>query len=131
MPKGHLHVDVLKVQHHGSDHNMSPKFAQAVSADHYIFCGNGANGNPDRQVIEQVFASRISNDPGIRARTPQAKQANRPFHFWFSTASTVPSSTTAHANFKNREALVSKLQAQSGNRLKTRFNKDTSITLQL
>jgi Metallo-beta-lactamase superfamily len=131
MPNGHLHVDVLKVQHHGSENNMSRKFARTVSADHYIFCGNGANGNPERQVIKQIFDSRISNDPDIRARAPEAQQPNRPFHFWFSTASTVPSTDISHANFKNREELVSDLKARSNNRLKTHFNKHTSIKLQL
>ena len=33
---GKLHVDVLKVPHHGAEFNMSVPFAQAVTADHYI-----------------------------------------------------------------------------------------------
>jgi len=130
MPNGHLHLDVLKVPHHGSENNMSEEFAHKVSADHYIFCGNGANGNPERKVIKELFNSRMSDNPAIRALAPQA-QDNRPFHFWFSTSSTVPSTDISNANFKDREQLVSQLKANSRNRLKTHFNKKPSIELQL
>ena len=44
---GKLHVDVLKVPHHGAEFNMSTPFAQAVTADDYIFCGNGFATNPE------------------------------------------------------------------------------------
>ena len=36
-----LHVDVLKVQHHGSEHNFKREFAKRITADHYVICGNG------------------------------------------------------------------------------------------
>ena len=128
---GYLHLDVLKVQHHGSENNMSPKFARTVSAEHYVFCGNGANGNPEDEVIQQIYDSRMSSDPTVRAQAPEA-QDNRPFHFWFSTSSQTPSeSATANKNFRATEKLVSKLKANSGKRLKTRFNKETSIVLEL
>lgn len=42
-----IHVDVLKVQHHGSEHNLDEAFCKRVTADHYIFCGNGKHQNPD------------------------------------------------------------------------------------
>jgi hypothetical protein len=42
-----LHVDVLKVPHHGSDRNVTKKFFKEVTADTYIFSGNGKHGNPD------------------------------------------------------------------------------------
>src|SRR5688572_19256388 len=47
MPNDSLHVDVLKVQHHGSENNLDVDFAAQVSADHYLFCGNGEHENPD------------------------------------------------------------------------------------
>jgi hypothetical protein len=44
---GVYHVDVLKVQHHGSARNTSRKFFSQVTADTYVFSANGTNGNPD------------------------------------------------------------------------------------
>ena len=36
---GRIHVDVLKVQHHGATANVDDAFVRAVTADHYVFCG--------------------------------------------------------------------------------------------
>jgi beta-lactamase superfamily II metal-dependent hydrolase len=79
---GHVHLDVLKVQHHGSENNLDAEFARTVSADHYVFCGNGEHGNPEPAVLDHVFDSRLGA-PELRARSPRA--AGRDFHFWFST----------------------------------------------
>ena len=79
---GLLHLDVLKVQHHGSEHNMDEDFARKVSADHYVFCGNGEHENPDLAVIDIIFNSRLG-EQSVRTLAPQAE--NRKFHFWFST----------------------------------------------
>jgi beta-lactamase superfamily II metal-dependent hydrolase len=45
--KGKLHVDVLKVQHHGSDRNTTRGFFDAITAGTYIISANGRYGNPD------------------------------------------------------------------------------------
>lgn len=78
-----IHLDVLKYPHHGSDHNITPEFTLAISADHYVFCGDGSNDNPELSVLRQVFASRIG-PASQRARSPEA--IGRPFTFWFSTS---------------------------------------------
>ncbi|CAN5285467.1 MBL fold metallo-hydrolase [soil metagenome] len=44
---GTLHVDVLKVPHHGSSRNASPEFFRTVTADRYVISANGRYGNPD------------------------------------------------------------------------------------
>lgn len=44
---GSLHVDVLKVPHHGSDRNVTKGFFRTITADTYIISGNGKHGNPD------------------------------------------------------------------------------------
>lgn len=128
---GHLHLTALKVQHHGSEKNMSPEFARTVSADHYIFCGNGQNGNPEVDVIQQIFDSRTSGDPAVRALAPETHD-DRPFHFWFSTSSATPAEgTAARANFRRAEELAANLKEESNGRLKTHFSKKPSITLAL
>jgi hypothetical protein len=53
-----LHVDVLKVPHHGSADNAAPDFFKRITATHYVFSGNGRHGNPERETIETLFAAR-------------------------------------------------------------------------
>ena len=44
---GTLHVDVLKVAHHGSDRNATRRFFRKVTADQYVISADGLHGNPD------------------------------------------------------------------------------------
>ena len=44
---GGLHVDVMKVSHHGSDRNATRKFFRLVTADTYVLSANGKDDNPD------------------------------------------------------------------------------------
>jgi hypothetical protein len=83
----HLHVDVLKYPHHGSEHNISQGFAKRITARHYVFCGDGSNTNPEISVLNQMFAARVG-PPSQRALTPEA-QNDEPFKFWFSTSPSV------------------------------------------
>lgn len=59
-PKSTLHVDVLKVPHHGSANNVTKRFFERVTADHYVLSGNGEHGNPERQTLEMILAARRS-----------------------------------------------------------------------
>jgi hypothetical protein len=72
---GKLHVDVLKVPHHGAEFNMTTAFAQAVTADHYIFCGNGFATNPEPDVIDLLVKER-------KKALPQ-----KAFTLWFNSTS--------------------------------------------
>lgn len=128
---GHLHLDVLKVQHHGSENNMSAHFARSVSADHYLFCGDGQSGNPEPRVLDQIFRSRMSDDEGIRARAPEASD-DRPFHFWFSTSVDTPAHTAqARTNFRAMDAHARDLRSRSGGRLHLHFNSGAALTVEL
>ena len=49
---GALHVDVLKVPHHGSARNSSPDFFRRVTADVNVLCADGTYDNPDSRVLE-------------------------------------------------------------------------------
>lgn len=55
---GSIHVNVLKGQHHGSDRNFTPEFFEHVTADHYVFSGNGEHGNPERATLEMLAKAR-------------------------------------------------------------------------
>lgn len=58
MTDGKLTVDVLKVPHHGSDHNVSTRFFERVQARHYVFSGNGSHGNPERATLAMLTTAR-------------------------------------------------------------------------
>jgi len=81
-PHGNLHVNVLKVPHHGSEHNTNAEFARRVTADHYVFCGNGAHHNPDPRVVTTYIESRTG--PRSR-RNANGEVANR-FKLWFNSS---------------------------------------------
>lgn len=126
---GHVHLDALKVQHHGSQHNMDIDFAKKVSADHYVFCGDGKHGNPEPSVIKIIYNSRLGKK-SVRTLALQAQ--NRKFHFWFSTASTM-----LDPKEKNRKTFiaiekeVAKLKAQANGMLETHFNANHFTVLKI
>jgi beta-lactamase superfamily II metal-dependent hydrolase len=55
--RGKLPVDVLKVQHHGSERNASADFFQSVTADTYVLSANGKYGNPDLTTLQWIVES--------------------------------------------------------------------------
>lgn len=71
-PKGKLHVDILKVPHHGSDNNMETSFFKRVTADHYVFSGDGEHGNPERKTLEMLLAARGDDDYTVHLTYPVA-----------------------------------------------------------
>lgn len=57
-----MHVDVLKVPHHGSANNLEKGFFDRILADHYVFSGDGQHGNPEREALEMLVQSRQDAD---------------------------------------------------------------------
>jgi len=55
---GRLHVDILKLPHHGSDRNVDPSFFEKVTADHYVASADGTFINPDRATLEMIIDAR-------------------------------------------------------------------------
>ena len=82
---GGLHVDVLKVQHHGSEHNWHHDFGRRITADHYVFCGNGDDHNPDLTVVGAVLDSRF----GSAAKRSSNPETGNRFDLWFNCASSI------------------------------------------
>ncbi|GMQ86674.1 MAG: MBL fold metallo-hydrolase [Acidimicrobiia bacterium] len=62
---GSFHVPVLKVQHHGSERNISREFLQRVSTDHYIISANGRHDNPDPSTLEMLIEAAVSTGATI------------------------------------------------------------------
>jgi hypothetical protein len=85
---GRIHVNVLKVQHHGAHANVEAEFVKRVTADHYVFCGNGAHDNPEEEVVEAFAKARLEGIDGSGPVGPPA-----PFAFWFTSRATTPGLT--------------------------------------
>jgi hypothetical protein len=55
---GTMHVDLLKVPHHGSANNLDNDFFERITADHYVFSGDGEHGNPERESLQMLLDAR-------------------------------------------------------------------------
>lgn len=72
-PRGTTHVELLKVPHHGSDNNMETSFFRRITADHYVFSGDGEHGNPERATLEMLFDAREGEPFTIHFTYPVAE----------------------------------------------------------
>jgi len=71
--EGKLHVDILKVPHHGSDRNASLEFFNTVYADYYVISANGRDDNPSLATLRWIIESGQSKNPKkivLTNRTP-------------------------------------------------------------
>ena len=55
---GRAHFDLLKVQHHGSNHSTTQDFFERVTADRYVISGNGRHGIPHPEALGFLSAAR-------------------------------------------------------------------------
>lgn len=122
---GQIHVDVLKIPHHGSENNFSLDFAQKVIADHYVFCGNGSHHNPDERVVQRLLDSRIGSNAD---QSKHAKVGDR-FKLWFSADSNSDYAKKSH--MQKLEKLVSSRWKSSGKSFDYHFSKDESFDISL
>lgn len=124
---GGLHVNVLKVQHHGSEFNIDEAFCRSVTADNYIFCGNGEHENPDLRVLQAIADSRTGN-PAQLSSNAQAADA---FKFWFNSSSAVTIKAEAKAHMKKIEKLCKDLSKVSKGKMDFFFLDKTSFDLNI
>lgn len=118
---GRIHVSVLKVQHHGALANVEKSFVESVTADHYVFCGNGAHENPEIEVIEALANARLK---GIDGGAPLGPAT--PFKFWFTSSPATPDDSTSKSRQKHMQAVKDRVAAlRKGNtsRMTARFIK--------
>ncbi len=87
MKQGKLHVDVLKVPHHGSARNVEEAFFRAVTADHYVISADGKHDNPDPPMLDMLVKARgkvpytihLTNSVPHAVRRLKALQKGRKF----------------------------------------------------
>jgi hypothetical protein len=109
-----IRVDVLKLQHHGSEHNITPGFCEQVTADQYVVCGNGFSGNPELSVLELIVKTRKRTDKDR-------------FKFWFNAAASVVNKEPNHGHMQDVEQLMKRLQKELGGRMQVAFNAKSSF----
>ena len=73
------------MQHHGSEHNIDKAFCKRVTADHYVFCGNGHSSNPEIDVINAIVGSRLGSGNNVS----NSPQAGGRFKIWFNSSKQV------------------------------------------
>ncbi|MBA4072119.1 MAG: hypothetical protein C0497_09835 [Gemmatimonas sp.] len=89
LANGSVHVDVLKMPHHGSWRNMSGEFFRQVVADYYVFSADGKYDNPDEETIAALLDTRedddftlvLTNDCAGRAAWIERQRRTRKRHF--------------------------------------------------
>jgi beta-lactamase superfamily II metal-dependent hydrolase len=83
---GSIHVNLLKLPHHGSDRNVTKDFFSKITADIYVVSANGKHGNPDlstliwivetakeqNRQIEIVATNRTDSTDGLLVNNPPA-----------------------------------------------------------
>jgi beta-lactamase superfamily II metal-dependent hydrolase len=74
---GKLHVDVLKVPHHGSNRNATATFFKKITADIYIISANGKYGNPDYDTLKWIVEAAHSAGRQIEIIATNSTPATR------------------------------------------------------
>lgn len=125
---GRIHVNVLKVQHHGAKANVEEDFVKRVTADHYVFCGNGAHDNPEIEVVEAFAKARLEGIAGTGPLGPAT-----PFKFWFTSSQTTPGLTpTRKAHMKKvKEKVASLREGHEAQMLAATFLKEGNFEIDL
>jgi len=57
-----LHVDILKIPHHGSERNVSDHFFETVTADVYVISANGRDDNPSFLTLKWIIEDGQKNN---------------------------------------------------------------------
>jgi beta-lactamase superfamily II metal-dependent hydrolase len=107
-PGQSMAIDIVKVPHHGSEHNVGEtELLDRVVGTHYVFCGNGHSGNPEPEVIEAMARRRL--------------KAKGNFTFWFNCSESVASPGESADHMAEVEKLVRQLAKANKKRMRFRF----------
>ncbi|MDQ1558705.1 MAG: hypothetical protein QOD32_1765 [Pyrinomonadaceae bacterium] len=90
LTNGKLHIDVLKMPHHGSNRNMTAKFLKAVTADTYVISADGKNANPDYDTLKWIVETASEAGRQIEIvvtnttqATKEIKQSHKPADYGY------------------------------------------------
>jgi beta-lactamase superfamily II metal-dependent hydrolase len=103
-----LTVDVVKVPHHGSQHNVGETtLLDRVVGKDYVFCGDGFKNNPEISVVQVMVKHRL--------------KAPGKFKFWFNSSEAVLKSPERRKHMREVEQTVRTLAKSSGGRMTFKF----------
>jgi len=74
---GLLHVNVLKLQHHGSDRNVVASFFERITADTYLVSADGTNDNPDYAMLTWIVQAANKQKRTFKIVATNATPATR------------------------------------------------------
>ena len=81
--QGKVHVDILKVPHHGSERNVSEQFFKTVTANTYVVSANGRDDNPSLSTLKWIIKSprykRKKMDIVVTNRTSNTDKARQEY----------------------------------------------------
>lgn len=112
-----MHVSVLKVQHHGSEHNIDEQFAKRITADNYVFCADGAHTNPEVVAVQAILDSRLG-EVGKRSTNTEA---TGPFTLWFNSSPEFATSDSRRAHLEAVQQVVETAASDANGRLRVEF----------
>jgi ribonuclease BN (tRNA processing enzyme) len=125
--RGAIHVNVLKVQHHGAAFNIDEEFCRLVTADNYVLCGNGEHENPDLRALRAILDSRL----GPKSKRSQNPEAGKAFKLWFSTDVDAEAPAAARTHMRAVKRLIEERAERSDGRLRFRFLAGDSMTFKV
>lgn len=114
-----LHLNVLKFQHHGSEHNITADFCRRIFADHYIFCGNGKHENPDLDAVKLLLETNGHERPNAR------------YKLWFNSSADQAPAGGASAHMRELARIVSDHAQGSGGRVTFKFLEQSSFEFEV
>ncbi|MFK5977463.1 MAG: hypothetical protein QM488_01065 [Rhizobiaceae bacterium] len=114
-----IHVNVHKIGHHGADNSYSDELARTVLADDYVFCGDGANTNPETDVISGYLGVLLEGDNN---HPPAIKPGMKPT-FWFSSGPGLESDSKLNSHWVKVEKELKKWQKDYPNKFRYKFLK--------
>lgn len=111
--KSKIHVDILKCPHHGSNRNVDPIFFRRITADHYVFSGNGQHGNPERETLEMLLGERGDEKYTVHLTYPideidveRKKEAKKKGKPWSPKKQSLAAFFDANPKFAKKVAIV-------------------------
>ncbi len=125
--RGAIHVNVLKVQHHGAEFNIDEEFCRLVTADNYVLCGNGEHHNPDLGALRAILDSRL----GPKSKRSENAKAGNAFKLWFSSEVDAEAPAGAQAHMRAVKRLIEARAEGSDGRLRHRFLTGSSMTFKV
>ncbi len=108
-----FHVNLMAITQQAPDIDLNPNFFSSVTADSYLFTGNGHDGNPSAKTLRAIGAARGDDDYNVYftiTQTPEsdASSARRDIDDWITND--MPDGCVAHFREDNDDILSTRVE---------------------